>query len=301
VTEKLLREELGFRGLVVTDALDMGGIQDHYDAGEAAVRAVLAGADMLPKSNDIDGAIAGVKKAVASGRIPMARIDAAVGRVLEAKARAKAGRAAPDPDRIFREVESPAHRAVAEEIARRSITLVREEPGALPLPRGRRIVHVVVGDQGRWADELTAELQKRLGARPPTFLLDSLSGERDVATTLAGVAGADAVVVSLFVRFQSGKGWIGIPEVARSGLDRVLAAKPSAIVVAFGSPYVLSDAASGRTLLAAWGSQSDEQIAAARALFGEAPIEGRLPVTIPGVAGRGTGIMRPAAAPGAPR
>jgi beta-N-acetylhexosaminidase len=294
VVDGLLRGELGFRGLVITDALDMGGISAHFDTGEAAVRAILAGADMLPKVGNLDAAIAGVKSAVASGRIPKARVDAAVERILAAKARAHAaGEPPPDPDRIFREVESAAHRALVEEIARRSITLVREEPGVLPLSRAKRIAHVTVTDGSRHADEAVEELRRRLAQPPASFVLDPASTEADVATTLAGVASADAAVVSLIARFQTGRGWIGIPASTREALDRVLAAKPSAIVVMLGSPYVLRDAARARTMVAAWGSQTDEQVAAVRALFGEAPIGGKLPVTIPGIARRGDGIARP--------
>ncbi|HKF41973.1 MAG TPA: glycoside hydrolase family 3 N-terminal domain-containing protein, partial [Thermoanaerobaculia bacterium] len=88
ITEGLLRGELGFRGIVVTDALDMGGIVDHFDHGEAAVRAILAGADEVLKSTDTDAAIASVKQAVQSGRISRDRVDLSVRRILDAKARA---------------------------------------------------------------------------------------------------------------------------------------------------------------------------------------------------------------------
>jgi beta-N-acetylhexosaminidase len=137
-------------------------------------------------------------------------------------------------------------------------------------------------------------MKRRLATPPSTYLLDPASTPADVQTTLAGVAPADVVVVSLLARFQTGRGWIGIPTAARSALERILAAKPSAIVVMLGSPYLLRDAAPAKTMLAAWGSQPHEQVAAARALFGEAPIGGKLPVTIPGIAARGAGLMRPA-------
>lgn len=294
ITEGLLRRDLGFSGLVVTDALDMGGIQDHFDPGEAAVRAILAGADQLPKSQNIDQAIAGVKAAVASGRIPLARLDAAVARILAAKERAVAPPVNVDLERIFRTVDSPEHRAVAEEIARRSLTLVRDEPGALPIARTCRVAHVVISDQPRFFEELSGEMRSRLAEPPNVFHLDAASTEQDVVAALAGAAAADETVVSLFARFQSGRGWIGLPAVGRGAIERILAGKSPVVVIVFGSPYVLRDAASARTALIAWGSQSDEQTAAARALFGEAPIGGHLPVTIPGIAARGAGVERPA-------
>ncbi len=290
LTTGLLRGRLGFSGLVVTDAVDMGGITDHFDPGEAAVRAILAGADQVLKSPDLDAAIAGVRRAVASGRISRSRLDDAVSHVLAAKKRVRQGVATPES--IFRTVDRPEHRAVAQEIARRSITLVREEPGALPLRRDARLAHVIVSDLPRFADELTGELRARLAAPPSPFLIDPLSTDRDVEAALAGAAAADQVLLSIFVRFQSGKGSISMPPAGAGVVSRLLAGSTRVVVAVFGSPYVLSEMPSARTALIAWGSQSDEQTAAARALFGEAAVGGRLPITIPGIAARGTGIEK---------
>jgi beta-N-acetylhexosaminidase len=299
ITEGLLRRELGFDGLVVTDALDMGGITDHFDAGEAAVRAVLAGADQILKSPNTDAAVAGVRRAIADGRIPLSRLDASVSRILAAKRRFPA--APSDLDGIFRTVESPEHRALSEEIARRSITLVREAPGALPLDRRKRIAHVVVTDQPRLTDEISAAMRSRLDAPLAAFLLDPLSTPADVEAALGGAAAADELVVSIFVRFQSGKGSIEIPATGRAAIDRLLASGPPAVVVVLGSPYLLRDAPGAGTAIVAWGSQSDEQMAVVRALFGEAPIGGRLPVTIPGIAARAAGMTRAARSDGGRR
>ncbi len=294
VTTGLLRGKLGFSGLVVTDAVDMGGITDHFDPGEAAVRAILAGADQVLKSPDIDAAISGVKRAVASGRIPPARLEDAVSHVLAAKNRMTFGGATPES--IFRTVDRPEHRALAQEIARRSITLVREDLGALPLRRDARLAHVIVSDLPRFADELTGQLRARLAAQPTAFLIDPMSTDRDVEAAVAGAAAADQVLLSVFVRFQTGKGSIGMPPAGAAAVSRVLAGTSPVAVAVFGSPYVLREMPSARTALVAWGSQFDEQEAAARALFGEAAIGGRLPVTIPGIAARGAGIQKGEAA-----
>lgn len=294
VTDGLLRGELGFRGLVLTDALDMGGITDHFDAGEAAVRAILAGADQVLKSPDLDAAIAGVRKAVETGRVPLSRIDASVSRVLAAK-RAFPSRV-PDLETVFREVERPDHRALSEEIARRSLTLVRESPGVLPFVRSRRLAHVVVSDQPRYPDELTAFLRPRLAQPPAVFLIDPISTAADVEAAVGGASAADEVLVSIFVRFQSGKGTIAMPPAARAVLDRLFAGVPPVVVAVFGSPYLLREVPSAGTAFVAWGSQTDHQATFARALFGESAVGGRLPVTIPGIAARGAGIAKAAAA-----
>src|SRR5947207_5311457 len=108
----------------------MGGLTEHFDAGEAAVRAIEAGEDQILMSPDVDAAVAAVKAAVRSGRLSEARIDESVRRILAAK-EFVAGAPAP-PGEIFRDVDAQEHRDLAATIARRAITLVREYPGSLP-------------------------------------------------------------------------------------------------------------------------------------------------------------------------
>ena len=293
ITTGLLRDELGFRGIVVTDALDMGGIVDHFDPGEAAVRAILAGADEVLKSTNTGAAIAGVKRAVETGRISRERLDLSVRRILAAKERV--GKPMPDLDRIFRVVDSPDHRAVAEEIARRSVTLVRERPGALPLDPKAKIFELVVADVDRSVGmDLNRALKARLEKPVEMALLDARSSDSEIASALENAARADVVVLALFVRFQSGRGSIALAAPLKAAAERLLASGARVVAVSFGSPYVLREVPALETYLCAWGSQTDMQVAAARALLGEAAITGRLPVTIPDLAPRGSGIQKPA-------
>jgi beta-N-acetylhexosaminidase len=298
ITGGLLRGELGFRGLVVTDAVDMGGIVDHFGVREAAVRAVLAGADEVVKSPDVDGAIEAVRDALRTGRIPRERIDAALRRIREAKA--KAGVPKLDVERIFRVVDSPAHRALAQEIVRRSLTLVREEPGALPLARGARVYELTVTENpARLAGmEFWREIRARAGSPIPApgAFLDVRSTDADVDRAVGESAGCDVVVVALFVHFQTGRGTLAVPPPARAAIERIVAEGKRVVVVAFGSPYSLREIPAVRTYLAAYGSQEDAQVAAAQALYGETEISGRLPVTIPRIAARGSGIRKERAA-----
>jgi beta-N-acetylhexosaminidase len=293
VVEGLLRGALGFRGLVLTDALDMGAIEDHFDAGEAAVRAILAGADQVIKSADTDAAIAGVRRAVSEGRIPAARLDEAVAHVLAAKRRFPA--AIPDSEAPFRRVDRPGHRELAEEIARRAVTLVRESPGALPLVRSNRVVHVIVNDVATSnppGAELSRALASRLSTAPETFVLDPRTRDDEVETLPEAAARADVVLVSLFVRVRTGSGKLVLPGAAVGAVERLAAAGVRTIGASFGNPYLAADLPGLATYLAAYGDQPLLQTAVARALFGEAEISGKLPVTIPGVAPRGTGISK---------
>jgi len=195
-------------------------------------------------------------------------------------------------------VDSPAHRAVVEEIARRSITLVRESPGALPLDRQAKVFLLVVSEVDRSvAGDLEKKLRTLLETPPETAVLDARSGEADVAAALAAASRASTVLLALFVRFQSGHGSITLPGVTKGAIERLLDTGARTVAVSFGSPYILRDLPRLPTYLCAWGSQPDMQMAAARALLGETSITGRLPVTIPGLAPRGSGLQKPSPTP----
>ncbi|HEV2719548.1 MAG TPA: glycoside hydrolase family 3 N-terminal domain-containing protein [Thermoanaerobaculia bacterium] len=284
----LLRRELGFRGLVVTDAFDMGGLTEHFDAGEAAVRAIEAGEDLILLSPDVDAAVAGVKAAVKSGRLSEARIDESVRRVLAAKAFVAAA-TLPRGD-IFNTLDAQEHRDLAATIARRSITLVREAPGALPLKKDVKVSLVVVSEFPETADpvpEVERELRRRLTTPPSVTLVDSRTHEHELPQLVADIEKNDLVVLALAVRTRSGAGHIAVPETARKLVAQL---RKPIVAVSFGTPYLLREIPSVGTYLCAYGVQPVMQVAAVYAVFGEAPITGKLPVTIPGYARRGDGI-----------
>ena len=294
----LLRKELGFDGLVVTDAMRMGGITSHFEPGEAAVRAILAGADQILLSSDTDAAIQAVLAAVTSGRIPEKRLDESVGRILDVKKRLGLyDKEGPPLATIATVVGIRPHEDLEAEIARRSMTLVREEAGALPLRKDARLLSVVVADEPTLAGPAGA-LEKELKARVPaetSIRLDTRSTPDEARAAVDAAKDADAVLLSLFVRARSGQGRFVIPDAARTAIPALVASGKPIVGVALGSPYLLRDFPELRTYLCAWGSQDVVQAAAVRALFGEAAIEGHLPVTIPGLAKRGDGIAVPMA------
>lgn len=295
VTTALLREELGFGGLVFTDAMDMGGVTAHFETGEAAVRALEAGADVVLMPPDARVAVAAIVAAVEGGRLPSARLDEAVSRLLAEKERLGLFREkSPALHEIAGKAGTRAQKDTEEEVARRGITLVREAPGALPLAEGTRLLVVAVHDERTTVAidvPLQAELRKR-AASVDFVRLDptSCAGEGVVAASKA--ADADAVLVALFVRPRSGRGTLEVPTEGKAAIDALLAAGRPVVAVAFGSPYLLRDLPGLPTYLCAWGPQALVQSAAARAVYGEEGIGGRLPVTIPGIAPRGAGIRK---------
>ncbi len=293
IVDGVLRHDLHYDGLVISDAMDMGGITEHFDAGEAAVRAIEAGQDQVLMSPNPDAAIAAVKAAVASGRITEARVDESVRRILEAKA--FAGSAVGTPDEIFQGLDTKEHRELAASIARRAITLVREQNGSLPLRKASRVVMITVSDFPETVSPLPdfeGEMRRRLAAPPQTFLIDSRTSEDAAASMAAAGKSAEVVVFAMAIRARSGAGSIAVPAVARKLLADLAPHVPT-IAVSFGTPYLLREIPAVGTYVCGYGIQPVTQVAAVHGLFGEAPVSGRLPVTIPGLAARGTGINRP--------
>ncbi|HKE00332.1 MAG TPA: glycoside hydrolase family 3 N-terminal domain-containing protein [Planctomycetota bacterium] len=293
MVEGLLRGELGFDGLVVTDAMNMGGLADHFEPGEGAVCAILAGVDQILVSPDPEAAIDAVVAAASSGRIPVARIDQSVGRVLREKERLGlfARRTeTPSPAVV---VDTPEHVALLEEIAARSLTLVREAPGALPLRKTATIVHVVV------TDDVTpgpvAAFDRDLASRASviaTAILDPRSTPAESAAAIETARKADCVVLSLVARARSGSGVLALPERGASAASAIVALGKKVVAVSFGTPYLLRELPAIETYLAAYAATEPIQRNAAKALFGESPIGGRLPVSIPGLVPLGAGLRR---------
>jgi len=296
IATDLLRKQMLFDGLVVTDALDMGGLADHFDPAEGAIRALLAGADVLLKSDDPDAAIDGIVNAVKSGRVAQAKLDASVKRILREKARLELfdpEKAMPDLLNISKQVGRPETDALYDEIARRSLTLVREAPGSLPLDPAARLLHVTACDDSTsTASVLQAALAKRSKGGARTLRLDPRTSEEEASRAVGLAKSSDVIVLSLTMRTRSGAGKIEVPKAVQSALDGILACGKPVVAVSLGSPYLIRDLKNLPTYLASYSGCDASQRAVAAALYGESAIQGTLPVTIPGIAKIGEGIRK---------
>lgn len=293
VTE-LLRRELGFRGLVVTDAMEMSGVRGAW-TGEAAIRAVRAGADLVLMPPDAEVAIQALARGVREGQLEMARIDQSVLRILEIKQRLGLDRERfVDADAVGRSVGRPEDVEQAERIARASITLLRNRGGVLPLRADRplSILHLVMSSDIR-NDQIQgipeAELlERRIPTR--THGLGPEVAPETEQRILAQAPEFSHVLVSAFVRVTSAKGTVEMAPSHVRLIEKLIAAGRPVIVVSFGSPYLLRQFPGVPVYACAYGGAESSQRAAVGALFGEFPVGGRLPVTIPGQAARGDGI-----------
>jgi beta-N-acetylhexosaminidase len=296
---ELLRDDMGFQGLVLTDAMSMGAITEGYGVGESAVLAMEAGADILLGVGDVWETLEAVEDAVERGRITRARLDRSVRRILEMKARVGLHRQRKvSLDHIGEIVGSGEHLDFANEAAARSITLPRDRDGLVPAdPRvSRRLLHVVYAR----ASDLTAgrEFGSVLGEYFPTIRTVRLNGESPASAyqELSWAAGeSDLIVVSAFVPPRSGAGSVAVPELLARFIDESQASRPT-VVISLGNPYLLSAFPSVGSYMVAWGSREVSQRAAARALVGEAPISGTLPISLPDLHSLGEGLAREAVA-----
>ena len=297
VSTALLREEMGFRGLVVTDAMNMGGLTRRYSEDEAAVRAIEAGADLLLQPPHPRQAIDAVERAVRAGRLTEARIDVSVRRILMAKDRLRLPHGAVvDPRAIGRIVASPEHVALAEQVAQRVITLVRDERNLVPLAAdARRILAITYTDAGSRSAGRAFDAALAAGGRQVSSVrVDPRTTPGEYAALRRRADSVDVVVVSAYVSPHEYKGTVSATGGFGAFVEAMAGARVPVVAVSFGSPYLLSDFPSVPAYVLAWGGCAVCQHAAARALLGTAPIGGRLPVSLPPRYPAGAGIDRAA-------
>jgi beta-glucosidase-like glycosyl hydrolase/CubicO group peptidase (beta-lactamase class C family) len=282
----ILRKQLGFEGLVVTDALDMGGITVRYAPGDAAVRAFLAGADALLMPPVPDAAYEALLAAVKSGQITEERLDGSVRRILLAKAKLGLNsKRLVDLDALNAKFGSAAYQAEAQEISDRGITLLRDTPHRLPLdgtkPLRALLVSLYADPEPYPGEDLERELRLRF---------DSLIALRADTTfvkadtlKLPSPDQYDVAILALFVRVSDRKGNVDVPADQLPLINQIYKAGRPVITVGMGSPYLIERFPQAETWLSAFGISDVAQISIARALFGQIPVQGHLPVTIPGV------------------
>ncbi len=293
----LLRDQMGFDGIIFTDAMDMSAISGRLGSGEAAARAVIAGADIILMPPSVQGAIVGIVGAVESGRIPGSRIDDSVHRLLALKASLGLDRRRTvDLANVPRVVGIPSHTEVADEVARRSITLIRNGGDLLPL-RGTRSARVLSVSYRRTSDVLAGRaFNRRLRQTYPRLATAEI--DRDVSTALyegllRQARRSALVVVSTYVTAVSYSGSVALPREMTDFIEKLARADVPHIVVSFGNPYLITDFPDVQAYMLAWSGSQASQRAAAGALFGDFAIEGRTPTRIPGFASIGDGIQLP--------
>jgi len=324
----LLKEDMGFKGIVVTDALDMAGLTRLYakDIGRAAVESFQAGNDMLIIPANLDASYRSVLQAVESGEISRQRLDQSVHKILELKASLGLNKARlVDPGKLSSEVAKPENLAAGQRVADEAITLVHDNGKVIPLQSvgtygttgaalpyqamtevHNRLVAVIFSDDLR--TESGRMLEHQILARVPDariIYVDARSAAGMRASVVEAIDAAEHVIAAVYVIPVAGRAL----RAAGGGLTNTVAmdgatgslltaildhAAARTVVLAMGNPYVVEDFRAIQNYVCAFSNETVSETAAVKAIFGEIPISGHLPVTIPGVASRGEGLERPA-------
>ncbi len=264
----LLREDMGFAGLVVSDALEMEGARGGRFDGEVAVEAVAAGVDVVLVPKDPLVAFQSLVRGVREGRLSEERVAEAALRVLEAKERLGL-LGEPDAPDLHRSFADPADREWVESLFGRGLTLVRDPGDLLPLSSPALLVEI--SREGPYEPDrrpLREELRRRgaWAGRIPTLA----HGALPPGALEERAARADAILLADYRRYG-----YGVPD----GLLQALAPFGDRLVaVSFGNPVTLSGLPEEAAILLAWDGAEASQRAAARGLFGEADVSGRLPI-----------------------
>jgi beta-N-acetylhexosaminidase len=295
VMTALLRGELGFKGIIISDAMDMRGVLDQYGSDEAVKRAVAAGIDVLIQPLDVSQTIDAVVAGVREGRYTEARLDSSVRRVVETKRRlGLAQRKLVDLNALRFLVGDSSNLQIARRVAEKSITLVRDSLRQVPIAIGSaRVLSITLArraDLGA-GNAFNAELRTGLPNLRTEFMATE-DAPLNFPRLIAAADSADVTIVGSYV----GQNWDAVsasaPQAFASFVQTLVQRGRKPIVVAFGNPYLLQQLPSIGTYLVAWGGFPVSQTAAARALLGSSAISGHLPISIPPYAGRGTGIER---------
>jgi beta-N-acetylhexosaminidase len=301
VMHALLRDTLGFRGIAITDALSMQGIGKGFGIDEAVVKAVQAGTDILLRpvsgdqhANDVSRALDAVLAGIQRGDLTQARIDSSVQRILWLKARLGIVRQRfVSTDSLRAVVATAAHKALSQDVAQRSLTLIRDSANFIPLAANSRvaIVNYMPETELKASRAFAKEFTRLHPASRVVAKVTPTSLTMQLDSVAKLVKNADVVVIATYVRRVEGEGRNTIPPLVANWIDS-LSTQPNVAVVSFGNPYSIRQFPHARVYLNAYGVGDVLEISVARALNGAAPIGGKSPVSLPGFFKLGDGLTR---------
>ncbi len=286
----VLRREIGFKGVIFTDAMNMRGVAAHYPEAEATIRALKAGADVILYPPSVEKSFNAIKSAVQSGDVKEARIDESVRRILAAKQKMGLDKSRfADLEKLDSRLGSKENRQAAQQIIENAITLVRDERKVLPikLTPEKRVLFLSIIDSGESVRQfapgavfLSGLLQRHKNTTNVTITEKTSPVEFDLIRKLA--AFADVIIVNGFIRIAAYKGSIDLTE-GEINLLKYLSnlPKPFAFVL-YGSPYLLSFVPELPTYILAYEYYPAAEEAALKATLGENEFKGRLPIELPG-------------------
>lgn len=290
----ILQDSLDFTGMVVTDGLEMSGISSNYSPGGAVVKALQAGADLMLLSPDLKTAINEVVKAVDNGEISVDRIEKSVRKLLNwKKEHGLFQNSRVEIDELSAKISTRENELIADEISRKSLTLVKNENDILPIRPDKFpkiMVLSVADDESGSTGSAFAERLRDYHPDVTFHVLDKRTSDEEELKILKDALETDLLIIGSFIYVRSGQS-VQISSKQMKLLES-LPDKPS-VLVAFGNPYVVQDLPNSDAQLMAWSANSAQIQSVVPALFGGSRINGKLPIEIPGMYSNGHGIELP--------
>ena len=297
IVTKLLKEELGFKGIINTDALTMKAVSKYYKPGVAALLAVKAGVDVLMASPESVLAIDAIVNAVKKGEISTERIDHSVRKILQAKKWLGLFDSKPAPysdvEKLLRQNEID---EVSKDIAIRSITLLKNDHSIFPLKKNQKYLHIVLRDGRDYPNYkrfITAIEERNSSIDSYDFPLKPDDSDLDIYKEK--ISGYSGVIVSVYLQTRQSSGRI---QLSKESVDLIKSLKKKGkkvILLAHCHPYVLMDVPEVDVFVTNYGAELSSEFALAAAIFGENNISGKLPVSLPGTqfkAGDGIDLLK---------
>lgn len=309
IINNLLKKELGFRGIVVTDAMDMAGLVRGYSIGESAVKAVKAGADIVLMPLNEEVALEAIFSAVRKGIITQERIDESVRKILTVKQWLHLDEERfVDIDRIAAHVGTREHLTLAKDVARSAITVVKNDANILPLQQfeKKKIITVIISDTDDNRTEVNrpgyeypnetfgayfSKLLRRRYGSVETYRLTPSSNALVFDSVLTRLNRAAIVIMPLYIKVRTASGKIGIPENMMGFLAQAAELQKPTVVISFGNPYVIGSFPKAQAIVCAYSDGEPLIEATVEAIFGEIDVRGRLPVSVPGLYEYGSGLL----------
>ena len=292
VLTDLLRNELKFKGLIVTDSMAMQGMAMLFDSGEGSVRSVIAGADVLLMPPDPEKAIRAVVGAVEDGRISRQRLDQSVTRILAAKISLGLNKKKlVNLDTISDVLDSPESAEKAQAVADHAVTLIRNDRGALPLAANSRPCLIVITELriSQFGQRTIQEFRRR-APNSKVVSVDTALPLAALEATTGDTSACSTIVAASFASVSA-----DLKDV-KPFLEKLSRGSVPLVLLPFENPYLITSLPNAAAYLTPFSSSLPSEIAAVKALFGEIPITGHTPVTIPGFAQLRDGMQLPARA-----
>jgi len=295
VLNRILADSLNFDGLVVSDGLEMKGISSHFSPGQAVIQALKAGVDLMLLSPDELTALHEIEQAVHAGKLSESRIDNSVRKLLTWKKRQGLfENREVDIESLSANINTRKNRLIADEISRKSLTLLKNNNDILPIRAAEypkvMVVSVSDGKSGYTGSSFVSQL-KDYHPDVSSYLLDQRTSKEDKQEMMAEAQTADLIIIGSFIYVKSGQK-VQLDNDQLPFLKKLILNKPS-VLAAFGNPYVVQDLPDTDVQLLAWSANGGQVKSTVPALFGGSEISGRLPISIPGLYSINHGLYLP--------